>query len=159
MTYDMGSGSRMTDPAPVVVVEVIEEEPVGMRVAAGPPVAAGAELSFAPITDRPFRLMVVTATLTTSAVVASRAPALKLSTRNGDVIGRWGTGTLQAAGQISHWTWSPDSITPGTILTDMTVGMPSLWLPDGAVIATETQNLNAGDQWSAMVVSFLMEDY
>lgn len=159
MTYDMGPGSGMTDPALVVVEVVEEEELMGVRVATVQQPAVGKDWSATPVTDRPFHLMSVRAVLTASAVVANRAPELRLATRDGEILAAIGQATLVVANGVINFNWAKGLDTNSGGSGASTAPLPDLWLPDGATIQTVTVNLDVGDKWSLIVLGFRVEDY
>lgn len=122
--------------------------------------AAGADWSTVPSNGDWTRVLSITAQLVTSATVANRAPDLLTTDVDGNVIAADGATAVQAAGETLTWDWRPRSGFNGTTTPSAVVGStaPDFWLPPGASVATKTVNIAAADQWSAVVVVFLVAD-
>ncbi len=124
------------------------------RVVPVPSPAAGAEWSVSVPGGVLWVVRAVKGRLTTSAVVANRRPDLKVSDGSIDLFGI-GALTNQAANFVDDWSWvagyasNVGGFSPG----DETNYFPEFPLYGGYIIRTVTRNIDAGDQWSAIVVT------
>jgi hypothetical protein len=122
--------------------------------------AAGADISITPSASSSFQILTVAAQLATSATVGNRAPSLRFTTPGAGtpaVVAPDGTVTV-ASSQTTYQWW------PGSGYDDTGAGYsttpipPGIWLPAGTVISTLTNGIVAGDQWQAIVVSYLLNN-
>jgi len=117
--------------------------------------AAGAEWSYT-VPDRTrLRLLYGRAFLTTSATAASRVPELKITSSAGIL---WLT--YQGYGPSASQTW-PVAIMPNLSFSDPIAPRPQdyaipndCYLAAGDVIESITTAIQAGDQWSQIVLRF-----
>lgn len=94
----------------------------------------------------------VTATLTASATVANRVPALQLLSPSAAIIARSPSDGNQTAGQTTIYTWAPGAPLSGAPPATVTSPIPSVALAPGSSINSITAGLSAGDQWSSIVL-------
>lgn len=114
--------------------------------------AVGADIVYAPVKDACWRLLSLQATLTTSATVATRTPALEIVMGDGELLYAKAVAAAQTAGTAVVYSWakragqgSDTSALAGLYVAD---GVPDYHLPNLAVIKTVTLALQATDQWS-----------
>lgn len=131
----------------------------GLTVAPVPNPAAGTDWTFEPSNGTLIRLAAVRALLTTSSHVANRAPELRLLTANGDIMLGIGSATLAvASGAISYnWARGLDTNSGGSGASS--APLPDMWLGPAATIKVVTVNLDPGDQWSAIVITYELAPY
>lgn len=113
--------------------------------------AAGADWSYRVDGGTWQRIQLVRALLTTSVVVANRAPVFSISDPDGLPFWQWAPTAAQAAGAALAYSAAPlgglaDHVAGG--VSDFSI--PSLWLPAGWSFRVTTALLDAGDQWSAI---------
>ena len=101
-----------------------------------------------------WRIKAVSATLTTSAVVATRFPQLEVLSAGGAAIYLPPAPQSQAAGVANGWVWQT-----GLPVVGQTVGAfqfetlpPEIEIGDGGNIKVATAALQAGDQWSGIAL-------
>lgn len=124
--------------------------------------AAGADWSFTPANNAHVKLLSIVATLVTSAAVSNRGPALVTKTNNGDTIAIDLNKSSQAASSTAVYGFRSDAPSYGSDSAGPNVqtSCPGFWLPPGAVVASSTANIQAADQWSAIVATYLVcDDY
>lgn len=95
----------------------------------------------------------IVAQFVTSAVVANRFPAFQILDNGGHVLWSVQTPTAQAAG-ITHTYGAGPGV--GMNATGSTVMLPlpsGLVVPAGGIVKSVTTALDAGDQWSAIVLT------
>lgn len=115
--------------------------------------AAGAEFTWTPTHRMVEELCWVRADLVTDANVANRQPGLRITTPAGQPL-IWHGANVQAASLTRNWLWSQHDIAPtatGTILHNNIPG--ALWCAAG-ILASNTVNLQAGDQWSNISIGW-----
>lgn len=123
-----------------------------------PEPAAGADIKYEPSQSDPVRLLSLHAKLTTSATVDSRRVALSFLDESAVEYWTADLAALQAASLAVTYSWSPRAST--VALATLTsgeraqAGFPGFWLQPGDTIATVTALLQAGDQWSNIVVRY-----
>lgn len=99
-------------------------------------------------------LIVVTAQLVTSATVANRLPSLQLIGPGAIVVASLPASSVQAAGSTETYVWGvglPFTSGQGVNLVPIPTGIV---LGLGWTLRTSTSGLQAGDQWSAINVTF-----
>ncbi len=148
---------------PVVTVVVLKpDEPApralwqGPTVAGVPQPASGTDFAWKGPEVAAFKLLSLRAVYTASAVVASRVPHLQAVTKNGEILIDTvvettitaGNGVRLIAGGRMPWWNNFDG--------NLQAGWLDIWLPAGTSIRTVTTALAAGDQWSAIVISYLL---
>lgn len=109
---------------------------------------AGADWSQSVPAGHLWTLLAVTATLTTSAAVANRAPALVL----GDGANPYLTipaPAVQAASLAGTFGWAV-GVTPAALGVRQVGSIPELTLPAAWTIAVSTLLLDVGDTWTAV---------
>jgi hypothetical protein len=115
--------------------------------------AAGAEAIYTVPAGARLRVMCAFATLVTSAAVAARGPGLKITD---------GTNTLfdthnyeaQAASLTHAFNFGPQLPETGDLNSETSIiTMPAITLAPGWTIATDTDALDAADQWTALRVA------
>lgn len=114
--------------------------------------AAGADWASAQGATR--QLISVFAQLVTSATVANRLPALQVVDAAAHVVLKLPAAAVQAAGATETYVWGvslPFSSANNQNLTPLPGG---LVVANGWSIQTVTAALQAGDQWSAIVLAF-----
>lgn len=116
--------------------------------------AAGADPSFSPPSGAAWEVLAVTGQLVTSAVVANRRPALRVTDQNGRFSTRVESAQTQAASLTSIYTWLAglSAAIIGTQVNQLLPDPPLLVLP-GRSLAFVTANLDVGDQWSALMLT------
>jgi hypothetical protein len=115
--------------------------------------AAGADWSLTVPASEVWSLVTITATLTTSAAVANRAPSLVVS--DGNVrYARMPAIQTQAASLVGITTWGPYGQSGLTGLIARGI-LPVAALGPGETIGTLTDLIDVGDQWSAIFVRVL----
>ena len=94
--------------------------------------------------------------LVTSATVANRVPTLTFSTGN-SVFARIPAAVTVTAGLTRYFMWYPEAqaANDGSVYQ---LPIPRLILDAGAIIATSTTGIDAGDQWDALWLNLLVED-
>lgn len=118
----------------------------------GNPAAGAAGVLVTP-GDRNRRILAVTATLTTSATVATRVPVLEYADGDGVVWARFrGISTL-AASKVAVTQWAVGVSTVATGVTgDDVVGLPDVILPPGHRISVGADALDGTDAVTAVAV-------
>lgn len=123
-----------------------------------PSPAAGSDWSYEPSNTDQGVVMTLTATLTTSIVVASRLPAIYYKDQNGLTYLSADCGQPQAASLAVTYTWAREF---GLGLFAAPVNgqrvsapLPDAWLQPADSIGTKTANMDVGDQWSNIVIRF-----
>lgn len=114
--------------------------------------AAGADWSF--VTTSTVQILCVICQLQASAVVANRTPFIEFVTPGGISLFDNGAPGPIAAGGTGAYRMAPafPSVNNGGT---MTIPIPQgLVLATGSTIRVATINLDAGDQWSAIVLTF-----
>lgn len=120
--------------------------------------AAGADWSFVPSTSDWSKLVSITAKLVTSATAANRGPDLHVTDLNGNVVSADAASIDQIASSTFIWSWRPGAMFYGQASTSGVVAnsCPGFWLPPGAAVGTKTVNIDAADQWSLVVATFIV---
>lgn len=117
--------------------------------------AAGSDASLTVPGGHLYRVLSVYGVLTTDANVADRAIEVR-ATIDGSVVGRFPTAGTVPANSTAAATWAPHlDASAGTAA--LVGSIPELPLTAGAVLATLTTGIQAGDQWSAVNVLVLDE--
>lgn len=118
-----------------------------------PSPAAGAEWSLAMPAGVYWELLDVRALLTTSAVVATRTPRLRVSDPNNIDVQRFGVASAASASSAVSYEWSAGlGMTNNTAATAQGLPTPPQAMLPGFTISSLTGNLDAGDQWSSIVL-------
>lgn len=112
--------------------------------------AAGADWVNAPGAGK--NLLVVRARLVTSATVANRLPQLQIVS---GVNALWVSPALpaQTAGLTLDYFWYPGAPTSTAVSGQMYAPMPTVPLGAGWTVGTSTAGLQAGDQWSFLLLT------
>jgi len=131
----------------------------GPIVAIGSQPAAGSDWSVRLPAGSVCRLLTVRAVLTTSATVGNRVAQLQLATSNGDVLTTQSVPISLTASTVAPCTWAVGLDTVSAGLDELQMGLPKIGLPPGCSVRTNTLHLDAGDQWSAVVVMYEMHPY
>lgn len=114
--------------------------------------AAGVDFTTNPATAR--QLLAVFATLTTSATVANRLPALRITDNAGHVVASLPASSVQAASLAETYLWAvgnPFSSGQNANLVPLPSG---LVIPTNWTVSAVTAGIQATDQWSAIVLTF-----
>ena len=120
--------------------------------------AAGADWGMTTVPLGRYLVRSVIATLTTSAAVANRVPTLEVLSESLAVIARYPATVVQAAGSANLYVWSPAPTTPTTIASIAVSPLPGeLILRNPQQLQAVTLNLQAGDQWSNILI--LVEEW
>lgn len=122
--------------------------------------AAGADWTFVPSTSDSVRLLAITAKLVTSATVDSRVVVLQATDIDGNLLDAFPATAAQAASKTVTYVWDNSASGISASEDDLTLSqsVPNFWLPPGATVASATALLQAGDQWSDVVATFLSTD-
>lgn len=122
--------------------------------------AAAADWFYVLAAQSPVRIESITATLTTGATVGTRAPALLTRDQNGQALAYDTVQTAQAASTAIAYNFRPGNAFygAGADAAHYVASCPGFWLPPNASIRTLTGGLVAGDQWSAVTISYLVAD-
>ncbi|MGH2877779.1 MAG: hypothetical protein ACRDLV_16120 [Solirubrobacteraceae bacterium] len=104
------------------------------------------------------RVLAVTALLTSSATAASRAVALQIEDQNGLLIWTADLEAVQAASLACTYSWARGSGVSAAAApitgARLSAGLPFLDLEPGDSLSVHTANIDAADQWSAVVVRY-----
>lgn len=116
---------------------------------------AGQELIVLPRAGEDWRILGITYTLTTSAVVANRTSTLVVDDQTGQGF-RLQPGSVQAATAATIYSWVCDLgyVSPAATFGLLSIGIPPVILPTGWRIRTLTNNLDVGDAYSNVTVFF-----
>lgn len=122
--------------------------------------AAGAEFTVIPSAGDWSRVLSVVATLTTSAVVATRAADLQTVNPTGDLLAVDISQAGQVASKTITYNWRPSNAFYGVdaSTTAAVQSCPGFWLPPGAKVSSKTQAKDVGDQWSAITCTYITTD-
>lgn len=120
------------------------------RVVVVPAPAAGSDASLTVPGGHAYRVIAVYGVLVTDANVADRTLEL-VATVDGSTVGRFPTAGNVPANSTAPATWAPH-LDPATAAASLVGSIPELTLPAGATLATLTDQIQAGDQWSALSV-------
>jgi len=116
---------------------------------------AGADFSFAVTPAMRFKLLALTAQLTTSAAAGNRSPALRLRSGVTDIV-RFGPNGVQAPSTSVFWT-----MTPGAAQPAVTGGVGGIIAPDEVwlsnangpkTLLSSTSGLDAADVWTGIEI-------
>lgn len=116
--------------------------------------AAGADWVASPPAGSTWELLHVKAILTTSAVVANRAPVLRVRDNSGLDLDAYPAAAVVAASLAVEQDWEAgigSQIT--TILNVAGMSEPPPLVPLGGSLRSLTANLDVGDQWSGIVLT------
>lgn len=123
-----------------------------------PSPAAGSDWSYKVSPTDQGIVMAVTATLTTSAVVAARLPAIEYTDQSGLVYLSADCAQPQAASLAVTYTWAREF---GLGLFAAPVNgqrvsapLPDAWLQPNDLLSVTTLNKDVADQWSNIVIRF-----
>lgn len=124
-----------------------------LQVTIGNP-AAGADFTQAINGNARWRVQTLRAAFVTSAAAANRSAILQFSTA-GNVFFSAPVVPVQAASLTWSYNWGSGvttlTATAGATTPNAVTSLPDdFWLPPGSTIASVTQNIQAGDQWSAI---------
>lgn len=123
-----------------------------------PAPAAGADWTYEPSNGDQAVIMAITARLTTAVAVANRLPALTLKDQNGTVYFADDMSEPQAASLVCRYSWAREAPDPLAVALSnnqsVTAPFPNVWLQPGDTIGTVTQNIQAADQWSTIVIRY-----
>lgn len=114
--------------------------------------AAGAQWSY--VTSGRGLLVSITAVLTTDAVVANRTPRLTITDGGGHTVALTPLPPAQVASLAVSYCWYPGAPLGAVASSPMTAPVPTIELGPGWTIASVTGGMDAGDQWSSIVVAF-----
>ena len=119
--------------------------------------AAGADFVFSFNSSTVFRLSSVTATLSTSATVATRVPRLRILDGLGKTVYQAGPTATVPASIVAVCSGTPDNMAVTADTTTIAWSIPPGQTGNGGVfwqLASSTLNLQAADQWSAIAVVY-----
>lgn len=124
-----------------------------VKVIAVPNPALGAEWSLAAAEGAMWRVLSVVFTLTTSAVVNNRSVRVVADDGTTEFF-RTRAGSPQAAGLVGVHSMAEGFAAGGTVTTNQMLSWPArgVWLPRGHRLRSQTDLLDAGDQYSAIGV-------
>ena len=122
---------------------------------------AGADWTFVVPSDRIWVPQLLKARLTTSAAVANRTPLLEVRNEASTLVtilepkSSDSAGAFQAASRIFDWSWA--RLLGGAAIHNTgdgvsTQALPDLVLPPGFRLTMRTLVLQAGDQWSSIIM-------
>lgn len=101
------------------------------------------------------RPRVISAVLNTDATVANRFVSIVAAHPDGFTLWQVIAQTAQVASSAIAYTFA---INLPTINSNagaaVNWGLPDLWLPPGAIVKSSTSAIDAGDQWSGLLVAF-----
>jgi hypothetical protein len=113
-------------------------------------------------TDR-VRIHAITAQLVTSATVANRVAGLIMKDQNGLTWWQADLESDQAASLTVGYSWAHGSgITAVPAAANgalLSAGLPRTWLEPGDTVGSVTAALQAGDQWSNIVIRFATAEH
>ena len=116
--------------------------------------AAGADWTISVSANTTWAIRAVIARLTTSAAVATRLARVQLF--NGSVVGAdVPANVTQLASLVNVYTWAPGLTIAavGSAPTFVTQGLPrEVRFPSGFVVRSQTQNIQAADQWDQIQI-------
>jgi hypothetical protein len=116
--------------------------------------AAGADWSVTVPAGASFAVNSVSATLVTSAGGSARVATLVITDAGGNVVFNGPATASQNASSTENYTWSNAPSTPPAGATSTVGPLPAgLRLGPGWTLKTVTSGIQAGDQWSAIVLS------
>ena len=128
-----------------------------------PAPAAGSDWSFTLGGAHVRRLISVTGTLASSAAVANRAPGLEIAAPEGTVITVEQPAVITAGlSTIVCWGEGVSGDAASLVNGRLTAGIGSYVLPPGYIVRTATGAIDAGDQWSNVLLwceSLLTQPY
>jgi len=125
---------------------------------AGTP-ALGQEVDLQVPTSHRYTLLAGFLSFVASATVANRLVAIRLLTGSNTTLYRWRSATPVTAGQTVQFYVGAVSLQMGTGNNEQLLPIPpSIALPQGAHIKTDTVGLQAGDQWNATQF-YVMDQY
>ncbi len=116
--------------------------------------AVGNDWSWVGPSDRPFKVDAIRAVFTTSATVANRVPHLQIVSRNGEILVDNPVAVNTAAGLSVRLVGAAGEPWFNNFDGNQQVVIPTMWLPPASIVRTLTTALAAGDQWSAVVVTY-----
>lgn len=99
-------------------------------------------------------LIAVTATLTTSATVANRTPALQVLDAGAHILLNVPAATALAASLTGTYTWMVGGPYLGANNNNLAPIPAGLVIPATFTVKAVTANLSAGDQWTNIVLAF-----
>lgn len=134
--------------------EMSEPQWLGDRIATLGDPAVGSDLSWKGPTRSAFTVVTFHAAFTSSATVANRAFSLRMTDADGNIIADLGSGVTVAASSSSITTWGIGLSSNIADVNAAVQSLPQIWLPPGAVLKTDTGNIQAGDQWSDIVIAY-----
>jgi hypothetical protein len=114
--------------------------------------AAGADWSFTITAGG--TLQSVTARLVTSATAANRTPQLVVTDGAGHTVALSPAAPAQPASATATYQWSATSPSQAATGATVTLPVPALTAAVGWTVATTTAGIQAGDQWSNIVIAF-----
>ena len=126
--------------------------------------AAGSDWKFTPSPTARVNVRSIIGTLTTSATVANRVPALQIVARDGQVIFDTASSSAQAASLANVWQW--DAGMSGASFSGayswssvvVTNAMPDLWIPPGFIVKVVTRLLDTTDAWTSLFFTYYADD-
>lgn len=119
--------------------------------------AAGADWSFVPAGGDKTKLLAITAKLVTSGTASNRQPSLQITDETGNLLVSDVSTAAQPASVTGIWSWRSGASQYGGNITGtaFSASAPDFWLPAGAKVGLSTAGIEAADQWSTIVASYL----
>jgi hypothetical protein len=134
----------------------ISDGPGMLRYVVGSTPAAGAEISEAVPAQRRWTLLSFTALLTTSVTAASRNILLRTADNSSNIFHESPCYLAQTASTTFRYFLAQRPTLTAPLSNCIAMQMPPrLFLKNGGTIKTSTTNIQAGDQWSAPIYTFL----
>lgn len=120
--------------------------------------AAGADWSEVISTSKVFKVLSVRAQFQASGVAGNRVNSLRAKTADNDIL--WDTPGVAnpTANQLKYLNWFVGCSQALGFSPYEQLFLPDLWLPAGTTIQTVSTNMDVGDQFSLIVISYLLAD-
>lgn len=117
--------------------------------------AAGADFTLTVPQSEFWRIVAVTATFTTAAAVANRRPRFTIR-QTGVYLMDFPTATDITAGLTTQVTWVQGQVAEtGLVNSRLVAPIPEqLWVPATFEIESLTDNIQAADQWSTIIIQY-----
>jgi hypothetical protein len=119
-----------------------------------PSPAAGAQWSANPSPNAPFQLQTLAAKLATDAVVGSRFPAFAFTSGGVQFSLIQTTFAVPASNAEFYWLAQGGENPDISVQPEYCAPLPSIWLPAGTIVSSQSVTFDAGDQWSGIVLTY-----